>query len=331
MRIALVRLSALGDVVHALPVAATLRAALPAARLVWIVERGAAPLVAAHPALDEVLVLDTRRGGPARGPRRLATTAAAIVALRRRIGRGAFDVAVDLQGLFKSALVTLATGAPVRVGLSAGRRREPLSAIFATRRIEPPPTARHVVEQHLALLATLGVTDWRLEFALPRDRAAEARIDGVLAAAGVKPTDAVVVLSPGAGRPAKRWPPGRFRGLARRLGEETAARVVVVWGPGEATLAGEVAAGLPVLLAPPTTLPELIALLRRATVVVAGDTGPLHLAAAAGRPCVGLYGPTSPERNGPYGPGHRTLRGPDGTLVGLDADAVVAAVAERLE
>jgi lipopolysaccharide heptosyltransferase I len=329
-RIALLKLSSLGDVIHALPVAATLRAARPGARLSWIVERREAAVLQGHPALDEVIVADTRGWRRARGPAAARAALADALALRRRLARARFDVAVDLQGLLKSGLLAAATRAPLRIGFDARWRREPLSALFANRRVTPPPAARHVVEQYLALLAPLGITERRLEFTLPVTPAAETAIDEWLAGAGLKPGRRLVVLNPGAGRPDKRWPLTHHAELARRLVQDAGAHVVVTWGPGEESAARAIAAGAPATAAPPTDLTTLPALLRRASVMVAADTGPLHMAAALGTPCVGLYGPTSAERNGPYGPGHRTLVSPDRTLATLAPSSVLAAVMDVL-
>ena len=334
-RIALIKLSSLGDVVHALPVAATLKAARPAVRLTWIVERREALVLREHPALDEVIVVDTRAWRRARRPREVRATLAAVRALRQRLASARFDVAIDLQGLIKSGLIAAATGAPQRIGFARSWSREPLGALFTNRHVTPPAAARHVVEQYLALLAPLELAERRVEFHLPSVAAAEARMDDWLASVGLKPQRRLVVLNPGAGRADKRWPVARFGELAARLGHDADAHVVVAWGPGEEAAARAIVDGAPApdpraLLAPPTNLHELIALLRRASVMVAADTGPLHLAAALGTACVGLYGPTSAARNGPYGPDHRVVTAPHGTMAGLTADPVLAAVMECL-
>jgi len=332
VNVLLVKLSSLGDVVHALPVAATLRARVPEARLTWLVERREAALLVGHPALDAVVPVDTRTWRRARRPRALAEVAGALSELARHLRGAAFDVTVDLQGLLKSGLLARLAGAPLRIGFAARHCREPLAALFANCRVAPP-TARHVVEHYLALLAPLGVRDPVLEFRLPTVAAAEARIEAWLAGAGVKPRDRLVVLNPGAGRADKTWPVAAFAALARRLRAEAAARVLVVWGPGEEAaaraivdLAGPEAARA----APPTDLYELLAVLRRASVLVAADTGPLHLAAALGTPCVGLYGPTRAARNGPWGPGHRVLEGAGGRTAAIPVAAVLEAVVEVL-
>jgi heptosyltransferase I len=326
-RIALIKLSSLGDVVHALPVAATLRARVPGAHLTWIVERREAEVLRDHPALDAVVAVDTRRWRRARGVADVADVLGAVGHTIRRLRAAAFDVALDLQGLLKSGVLVAATRAPLRIGFAARRCREPLNALFTNRHVEPPAAARHVVDQHLALLGPLAVTEPVREFRLPRDPDAEARAEAFLAGCGFVPGRRLVLLNPGAGRTDKRWPVERFRTLAERLGEDPGALVLVVWGPGEHADAGHIAAeGRRAVCAPPTNLDQLVAFLRRASVLVAADTGPLHLAAALGTPCVGLYGPTSAVRNGPYGSGHRCLQGIAGQVATIEVDAVLHAV-----
>ena len=336
MNIALVKLSSIGDVVHALPVAAALHAALPQARLAWIVERREAAVLRGNPALSEIVPVDTRAWRRARAPLAVAETTGALVALRRHLRASRFDVAIDLQGLVKSGVVTAATRAPLRIGFTAAHCRERLSMLFTNQRVTPPPAVRHIVDRYLALVEPLGARPRAVEFSLPTDRVAEARIDEFLMGAGLKPRDRLVVLNPGAGRPDKRWPIESFRTLARRLADEASASVLVIWGPNELGEArGIVGSDTPgrAILAPPTNLDELLSVLRRASVVVAGDTGPLHLAAALGTPCLGLYGPTPARRNRPYGAHNRGLDSPDGTMASLDPgvvfDAARALLAER--
>jgi lipopolysaccharide heptosyltransferase I len=334
MNVAIVKLSSLGDVVHALPVAAALRARLPEARITWMVERREAGLLRGHPAVDLVLPVDTRGWRRVRGWTDLCTVAGAVSAVLGRLRAGRYDVAIDLQGLLKSGLLTAATRAPLRVGFSARRCREPLSALFTNRRLTPPASARHVVDQQLALLVPLGIHEVRPTFALPTDAVAERMVADFFAAAGVKPRDRVVVVNPGAGRVGKQWPVTHFASLTRRLAGEMGATVLVVWGPSERERAEAIVAGARparALLAPATDLAALGAVLRRASVVVGGDTGPLHLGAALGVPCVGLYGPTDPARNGPYGTGHRTLRSADGRMASIAPEAVLSAVVALLE
>jgi heptosyltransferase-1 len=150
---------------------------------------------------------------------------------------------------------------------------------------------------------------------------------------GVKRSDRLVAINPGAGRADKRWPIDRFTAVAERLATEGGARILLLWGPAEAHLARGIRDALSAraVLAPPTDLDELAGLLRRAALVIAGDTGPLHLAAALGTPSLGLFGPTRADRNGPYGTRCRALESPDGTMAALEPDAVLAAALEMLD
>jgi heptosyltransferase-1 len=334
-RIAIIKLSSLGDVLHALPVARALRRALPGAHLTWVVEAREYAILRDHPDLDAVVPVDTRlwrrlvwRPSGAR------EVLSKVGRLRERIRRASFDVAIDLQGLLKSGLLTAYTGAPVRIGFSAGRCRERWNALFTNRHVTPPLSARHVVEQYLALLAPLGIDPGPVEFHVPVPAAAERRMEELLVKEGVKPGDRLVAINPGAGRADKRWPVARFSALAERLASEAGARLLLLWGPDEAFMARDIALALPghsALLAPPTDLGELTALLKRCRLMIANDTGPLHLAAALGTPALGLFGPTSAERNGPYGPCCRGLQSPDGTMDGLGVVTVFEAARGMLE
>ena len=334
-RIAIIKLSSLGDVLHALPVARALRRAVPGAHLTWVVEAREYAILRDHPDLDSVVPVDTRlwrrlvwRPSGAR------EVLSKVGRLRERIRRASFDVAIDLQGLLKSGLLTAYTGAPVRIGFSAGRCRERWNALFTNRHVTPPVSARHVVEQYLALLAPLGIDPGPVEFHVPVPAAAERRMEELLVKEGVKPGDRLVAINPGAGRANKRWPVARFSALAERLASEAGARVLLLWGPDEAFMARDIALALlghSALLAPPTDLGELTALLKRCRLMIANDTGPLHLAAALGTPALGLFGPTSAERNGPYGPRCRGLQSPDGTMDGLEVVTVFEAARGMLE
>ena len=327
MNLAIVKLSSIGDVVHALPVATALKRARPDTRITWIAEAREAMVLAGHRDVDEVFVADTR-GWRQRRPRLAALRE--IVATARALRARAFDVVLDVQGLMKSGMLAAFTRAPRRIGFGEGFRRERPNALFTNERVRPPASARHVVEQNLAVLAPLGIADPTVEFHVPSDAEADARVDGLLAGAGIKPGDRLVLVSPGAGRPEKTWPVAGFRELARRLTDGAGARVLVVWGPGEEADARAIAAAIRTKPSPPTSLRDLTALARRAQLVVAGDTGPLHLAAAVGTRCLGLYGPTSGTRNGPYGTGHRVIESPDGKLASIAIADVAAAAAALL-
>lgn len=334
-RIALVKLSALGDVVHALPVAHALRACLPTAGLTWVVERREQGILTRNPDLDHVVAVDTRLWRREfRRPGGVLTVYSKIRGLVRRLRAGRFDIAVDLQGLWKSGVITALTRAPLRVGLALGHCRERANVLFTTRRVAPPAEALHVVEVNLALLAGLGLTREDIGtpvFPIAPDVAAEGAVARILEEDGIKPETVLVTLLAGAGQHAKRWDIQGYRRVGDELAERLGARIVVLWGPAEEPLARAIAGGMRAtsLVPPPTSIPEMVALLKRASLVVGGDTGPLHIAAGLGVPTLGLYGPTSARRNGPYGPRTAAVQSPTGRMDAIGVEAVLAA-AEKL-
>ena len=257
-----VRLSALGDVIHTVPAVVALRSHFD---VDWVVESPYRELV-------EIV------GGVQAVPVSLKRWSATNTLAAYRMVRG-HERAIDFQGLFKSALVARASGARERFGFSPAFIREKPAAWLMNRHVDIDPST-HVVEWNLQLARALAPS-----IEMPH-------VDFSPFAAGAAAEDRVVLI-PGAGKLEKQWPVDRFRELAGRIGKSA----LVVWGPSERELAESIGAEL----APPTNLRQLAAVLLKARVVVGGDTGPLHLAAALGTRVIGLYGPTNPARNGPYG------------------------------
>lgn len=307
MRIGIIRLGSLGDIVHTLPALSVLRNRFPRGesgpggdRIEWMVESGNRTLLEGHPLLDAVHVLDTRSW------RRLRRGAADPIRALRDIRRSRFDVVVDFQGLLKSALLARWTGAGERIGFDSARCREPAAARFYTRRIAPPEGAEHVIEMNLSLLAPLGIEgNQPIEFPLGLREADGRRASAFFAERGFSPEVPVVALHPGAGWETKRWGVEKFAALGERLSEETGARLLLFWGPGDEPLAEALRQRLraPAEVIPPTSVREMAAFVGRCRLFIGGDTGPLHLAAAQGVPTLALLGPTTPARNGPLGPG----------------------------
>jgi lipopolysaccharide heptosyltransferase I len=330
-RIALVKLSSLGDVVHALPAAAAMRAWWPRAELTWVVERREEAILGGNPDVSHVVAVDTRLWRrELRRPGRAPAVVAEARGLVRRLAAGRFDVAVDLQGLWKSGVITALTRAPLRVGMAAGHCRERPSAWFTNRHVTPPAAAVHVVDQYMAVVAALGIDLAAVgppAFPIPREPAAEARMARWLEDEGVKATTPLVLLNPGSGGDHKRWAVEGFRRLGEELAVRLGARVAIAWGPGEEPLARAIAHGMRTgaVVPPSTTIIEMVALFRRAALVVGGDTGPVHVAAVLGVPTIGLYGPTSARRNGPYGSRVTAIQSPDGRMDGVSVEAVLAA------
>jgi len=296
-RILIVRTSALGDVVHALPVLTALRRHLPAARIGWVVEAGMAPVLAGHPDLDELFIVRLRRwrklaGGAA--SRNLGELGAFVRALRRFRA----DVALDLMGNHKAGVLARLSGAPRRIGFARRERREPSSSLWINR--PAPPCGLHAVDRMLSLLDPLGIPPEPADFGPEKLFRNEPATVAELCAAHPEP---FALLHPGAGWANKRYPPARWGEAARLLHRETGVRTWIPVAPGEETLAAEVAAvgAEAVRLVPGADLPTLAALIRRARLMLGGDTGPTHLARALGIPALMVMGPTDPARHGPYG------------------------------
>ena len=317
-RFLIVRLGALGDVVHAIPVAAALRRAFPSARIDWLVSARHRAILDLVPVIDRRLVVND--GGPStlrepqgrpelrRGATGSGQAAGGGASLLSAIGelRGSnYDVAIDLQGLIKSALLARTSGAARVVGFSSRYARERLARVFYTDAYDPGRgglfdrrETRHIVEINLAVLEKLGVTGVTPEFPI------EAVDSAVARRATDQTSGRYALLNPGAAWPNKRWPPARFADVAAALRDRHGLMSVAIWGPGEEPLAREVVDGSrgSAILSPETTIADVVALARGAAVMVSGDTGPTHVAAALGTPIVGIYGPTRPSRNGPMSP-----------------------------
>ena len=295
-RFLLVRLGALGDIVHAIPVAAALGRAFPAARVDWLVS------ARHHELLDLVPVIHRRLVVGDRG-RSLLTAI-------RELRRTRYDVVFDLQGLLKSAVLARLSGAPRVVGFSSPYLRERMARPFYTDVYDPggggmydPNERSHVVQMNLGLLTVIGLAPAPPEFPLVEIDTETAR------AMRERAGNRYALVNPGAAWPNKRWPAGRYGAVARALDKRHGLKTIVSWGPGEEALAREVVregAGA-ALLSPRTSIADLVSLVRGATLMISGDTGPIHVAAALGTPIVGIYGPTRPSRNGPWAPGDITI------------------------
>lgn len=302
-RILLVKPSALGDVVHALPVVATLKRRYPAVPLDWLIEEEAAPLVLGHPAIAAFLVSGRRRWQrQLRSPARLPGTLREIRDFVGEVRRRRYDAVLDLQGLFKSALYVAAAGARLRVGLADGREGAPW---VLTHRVPVPPQPVHAVERYLALAAAVDAREAVRDFTIPLG-AEDAEAARRLLADLPRPR---VVLHPAARWATKLWEVERWRAVAASLAGGGAG-VILTGGPSDTVLAAAICDGLhpaPRSLAGCLSLKQLAAVLRAADLMVTVDSGPMHIAAALGTPVVALFGPTDPARTGPVRPG-RVLR-----------------------
>lgn len=296
MQVALVRLSALGDVIHTWPLATALKEADPSIRLSWVVEESFAPVVAGHPAVDETITVATRRW---RRQLFSGRTRRETATLRRRFRELQPDLCLDTQGVAKSALATYWSGATRRVGLARPWRREALAGLAYTHTLRVSAERPHVVRTNLEFVRTVGGVppheppppdgSWLL--AAHRD-----------AASPVTLAEPYAVILPGAGNAVKMIATSTLATLSRGL-VQRGLRVVAAWGPGEKQRAEQVvqSAGEGALIAPPTDLIALAVLLSRARIVVGADTGPVHLSASLHVPTVSVFTATNPARNRPLG------------------------------
>ncbi|HEX8633881.1 MAG TPA: lipopolysaccharide heptosyltransferase I [Pyrinomonadaceae bacterium] len=298
MRILIVKLGSIGDIVHTLPSLAAIRLALPRAEVAWVVERRAAEILRDNPLLDRLIEIDTkalRRWRPLSGETLLATRQQL-----QRLRASAFDVALDFQGLLKSATIARLARTPRVYGFARQSLREPASRFLLTHTVNVPLDA-NVISKNLALAANaLGIDappdgdDFEFPIGVSPEHEREAGEAAALAG------ENFAILNAGGGWPTKLWSAERFGALADALSARHDLRSLVTYGPGEGELAESVARASRTGAARPVSLSlkGFYALARRASLYVGGDTGPTHLAVAAGAPVVGLFGPTEWRRNG---------------------------------
>jgi lipopolysaccharide heptosyltransferase I len=280
----IVRLGSLGDIVHTFPAVAALRESFPSATIVWITHPRWRDLVDAAGLASEIWDVETR-------------SFASVCEALGKTRRGHFSTAIDYQGLWKSAALPFLARVPRRIGFSSSAVREAGVPLLYTDRVDVRAT--HVADKNGELSLTAGAVKPVSRFTLAIPREASANVANLLRKEGIQK---YVVLSPGGGWVSKCWPPERFGELARRLFSEVGMRSVINYGPGEEGLANRVVdeAGPSAAVSYSGSFAELMAILRGADCVVAGDTGPLHLADALGARVVAIFGPTEPQRNGPY-------------------------------
>ncbi len=272
----------MGDVIHCLPAVASLKHSFPHSHLSWVIKPQWAPLLEGNPSVDEVIPFTRTREG--------------IGQLWRKLRNEGFDIAVDLQGLIQSAIVAASAKAEKVVGLARSEAREPLACIFYSTRVttttpgEPTP---HRVLQYLAVALAAGATNPRRTFAIPQGTPE-----------GNLPEGRFVLACPLAGWGSKQWPAESWAALAKAISREFGMPLVVNGPPGKETELRAIQ-GAEVHL---SGIGGLIDATRRATAVIGVDSGPMHLAAALGKPGVAIFGPTDPQTHGPYGGSLRVLR-----------------------
>jgi len=286
----IIRLGSLGDVVHGIPVAAALRHEFPNSRIDWMVDPRYVELLDLVKGIDRRIGVDPRAIRHGVGRRRFRETL-------RELRDAEYDAVIDLQGLLKSAMLARSVRGRRTIGLPRQHLREKLARFFYTDTPDPGD-ATHVIYKNLALLTPLKVLDWRLRFPLEIPHTST-----VVQVVNRFEPDGYVLINPGAAWPNKQWPPERFGAVAAAIARDFGWRSLVLWGPGEQEIAHRVVAESEgaAEASPPTTITDLVGIARSARLMISGDTGPLHIAAAVSTPIVAMYGPTRPDRNGPWG------------------------------
>ncbi|MEO5741817.1 MAG: glycosyltransferase family 9 protein, partial [Vicinamibacterales bacterium] len=275
----------LGDIVHAIPAAAAIRRAFPQAVIGWLVDARQREVLELVPVVDHRISVNT-------------SSALGLWSLLRDLRGARYDAALDMQGLLKSAVLARLSGASRVIGFPPDLLRERGARFFYTE--TAGDAVPHVIDKNLSMLKAVGIRMPDVEFPLENRNpaiAGEAR-----ARLGIPEDAAFAIINPAAAWPNKRWPPVYFAEVVRGLAARHGLRSLVLWGPDEEPLAQSVvaAAGQAAAVAPKTTVADLVSLMKAAALVISGDTGPMHLAAACGAPLVGIFGPTDPQRNGPW-------------------------------
>jgi len=294
--ILLIKPSSLGDIVHAMPTCAAIRRAYPGARLTWLVKREWAGLVERIDGVDQVWPVEPTLKG----------WLSQISPLRAE----RFDLVVDLQGLFRSAAIGWLSGTPLLVGFANGRECSPW---FYSRRVRVPRSEMHAVDRYLLVAEAVGaVKADPPEFRFRIPQADHDEVDRLLSRSGVTPETSWVAMNVSARWPTKRWPAASFAEVADRLQQEGWGAVVMIGGPDDRADVAAVIENMKtpaINLAGASSVGWLPALLSKASLLITNDSGPMHIAAAAGTPVVALFGPTSAVRTGPYGVGHSVVTG----------------------
>ncbi len=295
-KILIIRLSSLGDILHTLPAFQSLRATYPRARIDWLVEKRMCFLLSTVRGISRIHILDTaalRRRPASMAPWRN------LIGLVQNLRASQYDLALDFQGLLKTAFLSLLSGARTRAGFSRDLVRERPAHLFYHRTVPRPESQMHITDLNRLLAQEAGARANSDAIDLQVSPEDEAEIRSRLQAGQL---DQYVVINPGGGWPTKKWAPARYGSLASMIQLTLGLPVIVTTGPGEEMLYEEIARACPGA-APrhfPVSFLQLIPLLKGARLVVGGDTGPFHLACALMTPVVGIFGPTAPARNGPW-------------------------------
>ena len=303
-KILIIKLSALGDVVHALPVSRTLREEYPKAYIAWLIEERYQELIYKNPDINEVIPIRTKTWRKNLSGKTLKEILLTIKYIRSK----KFDVVFDLHGLIKSGVIALLSGAQIKAGFHQKNCKEKINSIFTNKKASYMGDGVHVVDMYLNLIKTsLNIQNESKQFLLPISQ--EKKIEDFFQNHPELISKPIIGINSGAGFESKLWELDRFAQLADRITTEMGCSILLTWGPGEEQKVRQIAASMKhkCWIAPATSIQESIGLYKRLKLLISCDSGPLHLCAALGVPTVSLFGPTDPKRNGAYGLNHGTV------------------------
>ena len=297
-KILIIKLSAIGDVIHTLPCLNALRTSFPDSHISWIAQKPSTQLLEGHPQLDNLIIF------PRKEWKNIGRFLKESGPFCKMLRSHQFDVAIDFQGLTKSGLLAKACGAKIRIGFGDKDGKRELNGMFTNQKVFPAAARKHIIERNLSLLQPLGIDVMNSDSVVHIPHSAEEPIDNFFKASFVN-EQSPIALNPGAGWITKLWPLQNFAQLGVLAEKKLNRKILLVWGPGEKEMVDEIEKlmkdqGAEPIIAPPTNLLELAATLKRCSALVAGDTGPMHLAAALKIPSVALFGASDSLRNGPF-------------------------------
>jgi len=304
--ILIIKLSSIGDVVHALPIVRALRDRYPQAHIAWIVKRGCRDVIAGNPWIDEVIIYERERWGTLRN---LFSTVKEVFLFAREIRSRKFDVVVDLQGLFYTGVITYFSGARLRVGFRNARE---FAHLFYNRKVSVPTMNMHAINRYFLLAEALDAHGRIPDFMIAISEDDRKYVQDFLTRSGLKDDDTpLIAINPSARWITKQWQMEKFAELSDTLARHMNATIVLIGSSADKEMVERLIERMrttPINATGRTSLKQLVELLRRMDLVISNDTGPMHIACAVGTPVLGLFGPTDPRRTGPFGFGHAIIR-----------------------
>jgi 3-deoxy-D-manno-octulosonic-acid transferase/heptosyltransferase-1 len=311
MNILIVKLSAIGDVIHTLPALNAIRKRYPDARITWLVEEDAAPLVKGHAALDRVLVSKRKRWLKAILSPSCVNNMREVCRFLKELRDTRYDLIIDFQGLLKSGILIALSRGRRKIGYGRGMEHMECSYMFLNERVSPVDMDNHALMRGMMLLDAIGIPSNEIEYKLAVQDQDRTTLEALLMRHGISESRLLVAINPVAKWETKLWSNLKFAKLADSLIQQYGANVVFTGGSEDRGTVQDIISAMEAKaanLAGETTLRTLASLYEKTDFLVSTDTGPMHIASAVGTPVVALFGPTAPWRTGPFGPDHQVIR-----------------------